>query len=158
MAKQEVVKLPSDGDEQKARILRMPTVLRITAILHRRVILEGQTSEPLGLQAPEHISRFCPKNQRNNQRINQHGYSSIMMEDVTCFSCGYHQISIATGRRNFQPTVAHSPSGHRATAHSPSDHCHITPSCNFGRADKRAIGTSSGESGQLDSENSRGTA
>ncbi|KAL0823312.1 hypothetical protein Bca101_046989 [Brassica carinata] len=22
------------------------------------------------------------------------------------------------------------PSGHRATAHSPSGHCHITPSCN----------------------------
>ncbi|KAF2585302.1 hypothetical protein F2Q70_00035618 [Brassica cretica] len=31
------------------------------------------------------------------------------------------------GRWNFQPTTAHSPSGHRTTAHSPSGHCHITP-------------------------------
>ncbi|KAF3534948.1 hypothetical protein DY000_02040709 [Brassica cretica] len=36
---------------------------------------------------PGHISRFCPKNQRNNQQSNQQGYSSLRMEDVTCFFC-----------------------------------------------------------------------
>ncbi|KAF8082323.1 hypothetical protein N665_0833s0003 [Sinapis alba] len=33
---------------------------------------------------PEHISKFCPRNQRSNQQ----GYPTLRMEDVTCFSCG----------------------------------------------------------------------
>lgn len=37
---------------------------------------------------PGHISRFCPKNQQNNQRSNQQSYPTIRIEDVTCFSCG----------------------------------------------------------------------
>ncbi|KAF2561030.1 hypothetical protein F2Q70_00018356 [Brassica cretica] len=40
------------------------------------------------------------------------------------------QRELEARRRNFQPTAAYSPSGHRATAHSPSGHCHITPSFN----------------------------
>ncbi|XP_056855666.1 uncharacterized protein LOC130505079 [Raphanus sativus] len=37
---------------------------------------------------PGHISRFCPKNQGNNQRSNQQGFSSVRIENVTCFSYG----------------------------------------------------------------------
>ncbi|KAF2609695.1 hypothetical protein F2Q70_00010419 [Brassica cretica] len=48
----------------------------------------GNTGVCYTCDKPGHISRFCPKNQRNNQRSNQLGYSSIRMEDVTCFSCG----------------------------------------------------------------------
>ncbi|XP_048611516.1 uncharacterized protein LOC125585856 [Brassica napus] len=48
----------------------------------------GNTGVCYTCDQPGHISRFCPKNQRNNQRSNQQVYSSIRMEDVTCFSCG----------------------------------------------------------------------
>ncbi|XP_018453506.1 uncharacterized protein LOC108824580 [Raphanus sativus] len=37
---------------------------------------------------PGHISRFCPNNQGYNQRSNQQGFSSIRIENITCFSCG----------------------------------------------------------------------
>ncbi|KAF3547843.1 hypothetical protein DY000_02005082 [Brassica cretica] len=48
----------------------------------------GNTRVCYTCDQPGHISRFCPKNQRNNQWSNQQGYSSLRMEDVTCFSCG----------------------------------------------------------------------
>ncbi|KAF3514163.1 hypothetical protein F2Q69_00006406 [Brassica cretica] len=48
----------------------------------------GNTGVCYTCDQPGHISRFCPKNQRNNQRCNQQGYSSLRMEDVTCFFCG----------------------------------------------------------------------
>ena len=47
----------------------------------------GNTGVCYTCDQPGHISRFCPKIQLNNQRSNQLGYSSIRMEDVTCFSC-----------------------------------------------------------------------
>ncbi|XP_033131794.1 uncharacterized protein LOC117126791 [Brassica rapa] len=48
----------------------------------------GNTGVCYTCDQPGHISRFCPKNQWNNQRSNQQGYPSKRMEYVTCFFCG----------------------------------------------------------------------